>query len=111
MKVLHSTLPTAKAAHSIIEFIERLDRLAFWSLPLKGDESHSRSMRLTQYYRMEAEGVVFSPWVDVIERADCIVATVSGNDGKVFEPPEEAFEAIRADCRERLRDVGIEPAF
>jgi hypothetical protein len=111
MNTAAPSIPAAKVAYSIAEFIERLDALAVANLPLKGDEATVASRRTTRYYRLEVDGLVESPWVTVFERADRISATVSGDDSIEMRTPEEAFEALRADCRVRLSDAGCEPAF
>lgn len=111
MRTLISSFPAGKVAYSISEFIERLDALAIAHLPVKGDETRSGSNHATRYYRLEVDDLVESPWVTVTEFANSITATVSGHDDTVLETPEEACEVLKLDCRSRLSEAGIEPAF
>ena len=111
MKQIVSTAPVGKEACSVIAFIERLDALAFWSLPLKGGETLTRTKSLVRYFRLEVYSFVESPWVTITEQADAITATLNGDETRICETPEEAFEALRNDCRSRLSEAGITPAF
>lgn len=101
----------AQPARSIVEFLERLEALAYFHLPLQPGESHHGSGHSTQYYRLEFDGFAESPWVTVSEHADSITATISGDESRTLLTPEDAFEALKGDCRARLTDAGLEPAF
>ena len=98
---------------SIVQFIERLDRLVIFYLPVKANEMRfSNSDRtVDRYYRLDVGSFKECPWVTITEHADSFTATVSGDEGRVFNSPEETFEALKVDCRERLADSGITPAF
>ncbi len=111
MQKLISIAPVGRVAYSILEFIQRLDALAIPAMPIKGAETNSRGRETDRYYRLEVDGLVESPWVTVTENADSITATISGDSSVMIETPEEAFEALKNDCRSRLADAGIEPAF
>ena len=111
MNTIASIAPVGKPARSITQFIERLDTLAIPAMPVKGDEMNSRAGMTVRYYHLEVGDFVESPWVTVTEHAGSITATVSGADDVVLLTPEQAFGALKADCRARLSDAGIDPAF
>lgn len=110
IKIVH-TAPVGKVTTSAEEFRSRLDSLAIAAMPVKGDESLERGSRLVRYFRLEVEDFLETPWVTIIEREDDIIATVCDNESLILETPEEAFEALRDECRSRLTDAGITPAF
>ncbi len=113
------TMTPSKTPHLVSlgkadRFRECLDALACSALPLKGAEIDSFTSRdgilLTRYYRLKIDELDETPWVLIMQRLDRVCALVNDEE-PAFQTPEEAFFALRQNCRARVLNAHIVPAF
>lgn len=94
----------------VSDFIKKVDALAVPAMPIKADSTNYFHDSATHYYKLEFDDFCESPWIEVYFKKNKVIARISG--GKIeYKTPQAAFKALRRDCRSRLIDAGITPAF
>jgi len=92
------------------EFMAAVDQLATAALPLERFEGSIGVDHITQYWRLSPIGE--APWVVVTRESDGkVTATVSGDPSRVATTPKATVRLLTQDCRSRLKEAGVKPAF
>lgn len=89
------------------DFLAELEAQAVF-LPLKGTESTLGHDFIVRYWNLDP--INEAPWVEIVRKEGVITATISGGDRKAHTP-KAALKLLREDCRWRLKDAGVDPAF
>jgi hypothetical protein len=91
---------------ALTAFLTTFDKL-IGGLPVRPDDGVLNDS-VIRYYRLEP--INESPWIHITERKGRLVAEVCG-DGVFHESPEATAAAFTVECRTRMEEANVEPAF
>ncbi len=87
-------------------FLEKFDALII-AAPVRPNDGQITDV-IVRYYNLEP--IDESPWITVSERAGKVGATICDGD-EFHETPQAAADAFLVECRLRMEEAGVAPAF